>query len=41
MQIPHLGVELFNADGQTGRRIYISKLTVAFRNFANVRKTQT
>jgi hypothetical protein len=32
MKILHLGAELFRADGQTD----MTKLTVTFRNFANV-----
>jgi len=37
MKIRPQGAELFNADGQTGHTD-MKKLTVAFRNFANVPK---
>ena len=43
MKIGSLGVELFHADWPTDRQTYIhtymSKLTIAFRNFANAPKS--
>ena len=39
MKICPLGVELFNEDGQRDRQTDMKKLTVAFRNFANVSKS--
>jgi len=38
MRIHPVQAEMFNADGQTGRRANMTKLTVAFRNFANAPK---
>ena len=35
-QIRSVGAELFHADGQTDGRTHITKLIVAFRNFAKV-----
>jgi hypothetical protein len=35
MKIRPVGAELFHADGQTDRRTDMTKLMVAFRNFAN------
>jgi hypothetical protein len=35
MKIPSVGAELFHAEGRTDRRIYMTKLIVAFRSFAN------
>ena len=35
MKIPSVGAELFSTSGQTDRRTDMTKLTVAFRNFAN------
>ena len=33
-----MGAELFHADGRKDRRTYMTKLTVAFRNFAKTPK---
>jgi hypothetical protein len=38
MKISTLGTELLHADGQTDGQTYVTKLIVAFRNFANARK---
>ena len=38
MAMRSLGSELFHADGQTGGRKNLTKLIVAFSNFANVPK---
>ena len=35
MKIRSAGVELLHADGQTDRRVGMTKLIVAVRNFAN------
>jgi len=35
MKIRPVGAELFHADGRTDRRSDMTKLIVAFRNFAN------
>jgi hypothetical protein len=39
MKIRPVRAELFRADGQTERQTNVSKLVVAFRNFANAPKT--
>ena len=36
IDIRPMGAELFHADGRTDRQIDITRLIVAFRNFANV-----
>ena len=38
MKIRPVGAELFHADGRMDGRTDMTKLTVAFRNFANVPK---
>jgi len=38
MKILPVGAELFHADGRTDRRTDMTKLIVAFRNFANAPK---
>ena len=38
MKILSVGAGLFHTDGRTDRQIYITKLIVTFRNFANGRK---
>ena len=38
MKIRIVGAELLQADGRTDGRIDMTKLIVAFRNFANARK---
>jgi len=40
MKIHPVGAELFHTDGQADRRIYMAKLIVAFRNFANMPKNK-
>jgi hypothetical protein len=40
MKIRSVGAELFHADGQTGRQTDITKLKVAFRNFAKAPKNR-
>jgi hypothetical protein len=39
MQIRPVGAELFHADRWTNRQTVMTKLIVAFRNFANAAKT--
>jgi hypothetical protein len=41
MTIRPVGAELLHADGQTDRQADMTKLTVAFRNFANAPKNDT
>jgi hypothetical protein len=38
MKIRQVGAELFHMDGRTDRQTHMTKLTVAFRNFANAPK---
>ena len=38
MNIRPVGADLFHADGRTDRRTDMTKLIVAFRNFANASK---
>jgi len=38
MKIRPVGAELFHVDGRSDRQTDITKLTVAFRNFANTPK---
>jgi hypothetical protein len=38
MEIQQLEAELFHAGGRMDRQTYMTKLTVAFRNFANAPK---
>ena len=40
MEIRPVGVELFHVDGETDRRTDMTKLIVAFRNFAKASKNQ-
>jgi len=40
MNIRPVGAELFHADGQTDRWTDMTKLIVAFRNFANAPNTE-
>ena len=40
MKIHSVGTELYHADGQTYRQTAITKLIVAFRNFANAPKPE-
>ena len=40
MKIRPVGTELFHADGRTDRRIDMTELTVAFRNFSNAPENQ-
>jgi hypothetical protein len=39
MKIRSVGAKLFHADGQTDRQTDMTKLIVAFRNFANAPKS--
>ena len=39
MKVSPLGAELFPTDGQMDRRTDVAKLTVDFRNFADVSKS--
>jgi hypothetical protein len=41
MKLISLGAELFHEDGRTGRRTDMTKLIVAFRNFASAPKNAT
>jgi hypothetical protein len=41
MKIRQVGAELFHADGRPDRQTHMTKLTVAFRNFANAPKNNT
>jgi hypothetical protein len=38
MKIRRVGAEIFHEDGRTHRRTEMTKLAVAFRNFANAHK---
>jgi len=38
MKIRPVGAEVFHADGWTDRQIHMTRLIVAFRNFANARR---
>ena len=40
MKIRPLGAELFHGDGQMAARTHMTKLTVAFRTFANAPKNR-
>ena len=40
MKVLPVGVELFHADGRTEGQTYMTKLIVAFRNFANAHKKE-
>ena len=40
MKIATVGAEFFHADGQTKGQIDVTKLIVAFSNFANAPKNQ-
>jgi hypothetical protein len=40
MKIHPVGAELFHADGQTDKRIDMTKLTVIFRNFSKAPENQ-